>query len=204
MAKAGSTDYNGAQSPYGPARPNHSETQAHSGHILKTTSAAAAAHLQQAVSLGIEGVLELQHVLVLLRVDVLIGKVDRQALQLEPHDRRCCSACSSAAQPGIWEIIPIVCYPRRWSACAWDKRRTMSATTAGRARPRAGAETRMQARSMHASPTSLPAQDNAHADVSYHGGFGGHSLSDTALQVILHRAQQAPVPATRSTSTIVY
>lgn len=47
--------------------------------------AAAATHLQQAVALCVQRVLELQHVLVLLGVDELIGEVHGQALQHEPH-----------------------------------------------------------------------------------------------------------------------
>lgn len=43
------------------------------------------AHLQQAVSPSVQGSFELQHVPVLLRVDVLIRKVHRQPFQLELH-----------------------------------------------------------------------------------------------------------------------
>lgn len=43
-------------------------------------------HLQQAVPFGVQSPLELEHVLVLLRVDVLVREVDREALNEDAHD----------------------------------------------------------------------------------------------------------------------
>lgn len=42
-------------------------------------------HLQRRVAARVERALELEHVAVLLRVDVLVWEVDGQAVQLEPH-----------------------------------------------------------------------------------------------------------------------
>lgn len=42
-------------------------------------------HLQKAMSLGVKSMLELSHVLVLLGVDVIIGKVHSQPFYLKLH-----------------------------------------------------------------------------------------------------------------------
>lgn len=47
--------------------------------------AGAGGHLQKAMPPGIEGPLHLHHVLVLLRIDVLVGEVHRHVVDLEPH-----------------------------------------------------------------------------------------------------------------------
>lgn len=43
------------------------------------------AHLQEAMSFGVQSMLELSHVLVLFGIDIVIGKVNSQSLQVELH-----------------------------------------------------------------------------------------------------------------------
>lgn len=47
--------------------------------------AGAGGHLEEAVAAGVEGALELHHVRVLLRVDVVVGEVDGHVLDFELH-----------------------------------------------------------------------------------------------------------------------
>lgn len=49
--------------------------------------AGAGGHLQETVTLSVEGALELHHVRVLLWVDVVIGEVHGHVLYLELHDQ---------------------------------------------------------------------------------------------------------------------
>lgn len=45
-------------------------------------------HLQQRVAAGVQGALQLPHVLVLLWVDPVVREAHRQAIQIEPHRHR--------------------------------------------------------------------------------------------------------------------
>lgn len=47
--------------------------------------AGAGGHLEEAMAAGVEGALQVQHVRVLLRVYVVVGEVDGDALQLKLH-----------------------------------------------------------------------------------------------------------------------
>ena len=59
--------------------------QSFDGYAGSQTKATEESHLQKAMSLGVKGMLELSHVLILLGVDVLIRKVHRQSLYLKLH-----------------------------------------------------------------------------------------------------------------------
>lgn len=50
--------------------------------------AGAGGHLEEAMTTGVQSALQLHHVLILLRVDVLVGEVHRHILDLEFHG--CC------------------------------------------------------------------------------------------------------------------
>lgn len=58
--------------------------------------AGAGGHLEEAVAAGVEGPLEVDHVLVLLRVDVLVGEVHGDVLYLELHPPLSSSSSSSS------------------------------------------------------------------------------------------------------------
>ena len=75
-----------------------------------------AAHLEQAVPLGIQRMFELQHVLVLLRVDEFIGKEHRQSLELELHP----AICWCEAPEGAEEHLSVCVWQSRLQMCGGD------------------------------------------------------------------------------------